>query len=207
MKNTALVVTVFVLPLILAAFATGWTLSGLQKERPRAEAPQPLASTAPAEETVPQLVPEEDVPGRDLAGLPRYPDSTRVGYRHEQIEDLARTQAEYATSADSDEIRTFYRDAFRSGDWIVADLGFSPEKWYFFVDKGEREALVEIKTHSEPVVVKIELTRPEASPANDAPASPPVRPTPEPPQTIVETYDGGDDDAEDADDYYEGGDD
>ncbi len=74
-----------------------------------------MASTSPTEEIEPQDVLEKDVPGKDLAGLPRYPGSTRVGYRQELIEGFARTRIEYVTNANPDEIRTFYRRSFASG--------------------------------------------------------------------------------------------
>jgi hypothetical protein len=116
------------------------------------------------------------VPGRDLAELSRPPGSTRVGYRQEQLEGFARTRLEYVTDASADEIRTFYRESFASGGWVVADLGFSPEEWYFFVIKDEREALVEIHALQEPVVVEIELTDPYQTPASNAPIPQPVDP-------------------------------
>ena len=104
-KNAALV-AVFALPLILAAFAAGWTLSGSGPKRPGPEPPtqQSVAFTTPAEEAVPRAIPGEDVPGKDLAGLPRYPGSTRVVCRHEEFDGIARTRAEYATDGDPIEI-------------------------------------------------------------------------------------------------------
>ena len=202
MKNVALVVAVFALPLVLTAFATGWTLSDLETKfpQPATPKPQPVASTAPTEDTVLRVVAEEDVPGKDLADLPRYPGSTRVGYRQEHSEDFARTRAEYITSVGSDEIRMFYRRFFDSEGWVVADLGFSPEKWYFFVVKDEREALIEIHALRRPILVEIELTEPERTSAAKAPASSPsVRPVPKPLPEDDEENEGVDD--------YEGGDD
>lgn len=194
--------TVFALPLVLASFAIGWTLSGtkvLDPPQATPPRPEPVASTTPTGETVPRVVAEEDVPGRDLAGLPRYPGSTRAGYRHERLEGFAKTQAEYVMEADPDEIRTFYRRSFASEGWVVADLGFSPEEWCFFVVKGKREALVEIHALREPVVVEIELTGPDGTPAGETRAPPPTQTAPEPPSG---------DDGNDVDDgYYEGGDD
>ena len=179
MRSTALVVAVFALPLVLAAFAVGWTLSGLNVERPQAAPPsQPVSATSSAKEAVgPRAAVGKDVPGKDLAGLPRPPGSTRAGYRQERLEGFARTRLEYVTEAASpNEIRAFYRRSFASEGWVVADLGFSPEEWYFFVVKDEREALVEIHALRSPVVVEIELTGPGETPANDAPAPQPVDP-------------------------------
>lgn len=204
MKNTALIVTVFALPLILAAFAVGWTLSGSEPEMPDNGPlpPKPVASTTPAEGTVARTTPEEDVPGVDLAGLPRYPGSTRVAYRHEKLKSLTRTRAEYATDADPDEIRVFYREAFEAEGWMVADLNFSPEQWYFFVVRDQREALVRIHARRQPVAVEIEMTGPGGT-SNIIPAPPPLSSAPQP----QPNEDGDDDeDLEKAEDY-EGGDD
>ena len=197
MKNTVLVVAVFALPLVLAAFTVGWTLSGLHLEGPQASPQsQPVASTLPAEEARPRTVAEEDVPGQDIAGLPRPPGSTRVGYRQERLEGFARTRLEYVTdAAGPDEVRAFYRESFASEGWVVADLGFSPEEWYFFVVKDDREALVEINTLHKPVVVEIELTDPDETPTVNAPAPQPVDPVSTPP-----LEDGGDDDAYEVED-------
>ena len=195
----ALIVAVFSLPLVLAAFATGWTLSALERQNPQPGLPKPqsVAPTVPTEEAVPRVVAEKDVPGEELAGLPRYPGSTRVGYRKERLEGLARTRAEYVTTADPDEIRAFYRRSFDSEGWIVADLGFSPEEWHFFVIRDEQEALIEIRALRKPTVVEIEMTGPEETSAVKAPASsPPVRPAAKPLPTDEEKvvdydYEGG----------------
>ena len=198
MRKAATVVAVFALPLILAAFAVECTLSGSGTAGPETEPPsqEPVASTTPVE----VAVPKEDVPGKDLTELPRYQGSTRVAYRHEKLDGLARTRAEYATDADPDEVRAFYRGAFDSGGWTVADLGFSPEKWHFFVVKDEREALVRIYALRRPVAVEIELTGlRRGAPAGDDPQ--PVRPAPAPTSNMDDDDDGGEYDD------YEGGED
>lgn len=85
----------------------------------------------------------------------------------------------------------------------MADLGFSPEEWYFFVVKDEREAVIEIHTVQKPVIVEIELTGPGSGGtfAGKDQASPFIRPAPKPPPE-----DDGDGEGEEVDDY-EGGDD
>lgn len=203
MKNTALIAVVFALPLVLAAFAVGWTLSGIETGGSRAAPPQPVSSTAPTEETTPRVVVGEDVPGSDIAELPRPPDSTRIGYRQERLDGFTRTRAEYLTEVGPEEAREFYRGNFASGDWVVADLGFSPEEWYFFVVKDDQEALVEIHALRTPVVVEIELTSPDETSAGNAPAPQSDAPAPAP----VPQYGGDDDGDDELDDYYEGGDD
>lgn len=204
-KNATLIVGVFALPLVLAAFAIGWTLSGLEGGAKVPAPAQPVASPAPVEEAAPPVVPEDDVPGRELDGLPRYPGSTRIEYRHERRSGLERIRAKYATEAVPDEVRAFYREAFASEGWMVADLGFSPEEWYFFVVRDEREALVKIHAVQEPLVVEIELTSPDPDAPSAGSAPPPPQPAPATPPASVGD-DGQYDDGE-YDDDYEGGDD
>lgn len=182
--TTMLVVAVFAFPLILAAFAMGWILSGSEPERvpPQSPPSAPLTTiteTAPEEESVP----ESDVPGEDLAGLPRYPDSVRIEYQRELTEGLTQARTKYVVDAEPDEVRAFYREVFRSEGWSVGDLGFSSDRWYFFILEGEREALVEIRPSQDLVEIEIELAEPRPG-GNDAeaPAPPPapVQPTPRP---------------------------
>ena len=130
-------------------------------------APSTILRASETNGQFPGEIVREEVPGRDIAELPRPPGSTRVGYRHEKLEGLAETRAEYLTDADPDEVRAFYRRTFARGGWVVADLGFSPEEWYFFVVKDEREATVEIQALRQPVVVEVELTGPDPAPRAD----------------------------------------
>jgi hypothetical protein len=105
------------------------------------------------------IVPEE-VPGSPLAGLPRYPGSTRVEYRRTVYGNLVVTEVEYVALADSAELREYFRRTFESHGWAVTDSGITAGEWSFVVVDGEREAVVEIELHGSPVNYEIKLTEP-----------------------------------------------
>lgn len=158
--------TALVLMLILAAFATGWTIR--EEEPAPASTPVSAPESAPPERThlrerdrAPAAIPEKDVPGEDISGLPRYPDAVRVRYEHEDLGGLLATRAEYLTPADLDATREFYRDAFRENGWSVADMGFSDGAWTFFVVKGGHEVFVWLEPRRDIVAVNLELTEPQ----------------------------------------------
>lgn len=167
--------TALVLMLVLAAFVTGWTL----QQGESASAPEPTPTSAPASpperthprerDRAPAAMPENDVPGEDISGLPRYPGAVRIRHERENLGGLLATEAGYLTPAGLDDARGFYRDAFRANGWSVADVGFSDEAWTFFVVKGEREVFVKLEPHDTLVAVNLELTEPqlreEAAPA------------------------------------------
>ncbi len=94
-------------------------------------------------------LPSEDVPGADIPGLPRYPNSVRVEYEREEVDDLLETRVGYgAATSGLDSIREFYRDTFREEDWSVENAEFSEGTWTFFITQDEREALVEFETRA-----------------------------------------------------------
>jgi hypothetical protein len=105
-------------------------------------------------------IPPADVPGTDLAGLPRYPGSVRVGYRREEAANLAITDVEYVTAVALDHVREFYRGVFRSEGWTDVDARFSEGQWTFFVVSGKREALVLIETRQSLTNIDIHLSEP-----------------------------------------------
>jgi hypothetical protein len=135
----------------------GWTLAGdgglpEQTRLSRLEGPPP-----PPEPSMP----EKDVPGSNISGLPRYPGSIRIHYRREDLDNIVWTEVGYVTSADIDTVRGFYRDVFRTEGWSVGDVGFSEETWNFFVIEGEREAYIELEPRDEIVEVNFVLTEPK----------------------------------------------
>ncbi len=136
---------------------SGWTLAGngglSEQTRPsRLEGPPP-----PPEPSMP----EKDVPGGNISGLPRYPGSVRIHYRREDLDNVVWTEVRYVTSADVDAVRGFYRDVFRTEGWSVGDVGFSGGTWNFFVIDGEREVYVELEPRDEIVEVDFVLTEPK----------------------------------------------
>lgn len=109
-----------ILALLMTGFTVGWTLAvrdewamaggGRIEEASRPK--QPLLAEKVA-------VPAQDVPGKDISGLPRYPGSVRVSYAREDLEGVVWIEARYVTSTEPDAVREFYRDVFRSEGWEV----------------------------------------------------------------------------------------
>ncbi|MGH3089714.1 MAG: hypothetical protein ACRDSJ_20705 [Rubrobacteraceae bacterium] len=169
--------------LIPAGFAAAWILT-------RQEVDTSLKISPPPEmpQHAPKLaMPEEDVSGEEVNGLPRYPGSARVEYEEETRDGLLATRAKYLADAGLDEVREFYRQTFRSGGWSVADLDFSTEEINFFVIDGDREARLDIRSRGEGLT-EIEIAAiqpppdetPDRKPDADD-AEPSQKPDPEPP--------------------------
>ena len=188
--------------MILAAIGTSWVLTRQQS----GSVMRPENATAVSERTTPSdtkpeiSLPADDVPGKDISDLPRYPGSVRVEYERKVQDPLVFTRIRYLSRARLDVIRGFYRGVFRAEGWKVANVEFSGGEWTFLVVRGEREAEVRIEPHSRGVTrVDIELSVPlpekkpapkespqqrEAPPATQEPAPHPssqsATPTPAP---------------------------
>jgi hypothetical protein len=181
------------LTLVVVVVWAGWPLIRQQTEGVTAERPD--HKTTLSERTTPPntkptaYLPAEDVTGKDIPDLPRYPGSVRVEYKRKSQDLLVFTQVRYLSHARVDVIRGFYRGFFRSKNWTVANAEFSEGEWTFLIVHGEREAQVRIEPHSRGITrVDIELSEPipekkpapkeipqqrEASPATQEPAPPP----------------------------------
>jgi hypothetical protein len=187
--------------LILAGFLAGWVLNYQRSERftevNSPSKPTPPEQTAPRTPEPVARIPAEDVPGREISGLPRYPGSVRVEYERGEREGLKVVRARYLTRDEPDAARGFYRGVFRAQEWQVANVEFSEDRWIFLVVDGEREANVIIEPHGRDVTrVDIEFSEPlpekkpapkerpqkrEDAPAPQEPAPPqPATPTPAP---------------------------
>jgi hypothetical protein len=195
------------LMLVVAVVWVGWPLIRQQSEVVTAERPD--HKTMLSERTTPPntkpaaSLPAEDVPGKGIPDLPRYPDSVRAEYERKEQDLLVFTRIRYLSDAKLDVIRGFYRGVFRaegSEGWQVANVEFSEGEWTFLVVDGDREAAIEIEPHGRDVTrVDIELSEPlpekelapkqipqkrEESPAKQEPAPPPpsqsATPTPAP---------------------------
>jgi hypothetical protein len=173
----------FVLTLVLVAACAGWTSNRQHPEsvaKVRSQDKAMLSErTSPrnAEPAVP--LPSEDVPGKDVSDLPRYPDSVRVEYERKEMGALVLTRIGYVSHEELDAVRGFYRGVFRSGGWKVANVDFSEGEWTFLVVKGEREANVEISFHDTGAETTIKLSVPQPPNQSDkrvaSEASPPKR--------------------------------
>ena len=175
--------------LALVGFGFGWFLSGRQiatlKEGPGSPS---AVSTTTAESDV--TLPRADVPGEDFSDLPRYPGSVRVEYqRRVSKAGLVLIDADYVASARLDDVRKFYRGAFRSEGWTVAGFDVSEGEWDFFLTKGDREALIDIESRGargELVETEIEVSEPQKEGAIQRDSASPQRsgqstPAPSPP--------------------------
>lgn len=191
------------LALVVAVVWAGWPLIRQQSEGVTAERPD--HKTTSSERTTlthtkpTAYLPAEDIGGKDILNLPRYPGSIRVEYERKEQDLLVFTQVRYLSHARVDVIRGFYRGFFRSKNWTVANAEFSEDEWTFLVVHGEREAQVKIEPHTRGITrVDVVLSEPlpekkpapkeipqkrEASPATLELASPPpsqsATPTPQ----------------------------
>jgi hypothetical protein len=163
---------VFAVTLVLAAIGASWAVTRQQSESLSATPPENTMMiserTAPSNTKPALSLLAEDVPGKDVPDLPRYPSSVRVEYERKEQHRLVFTTIRYLTHAKLDVIRGFYRGVFRSKDWTVANAEFSEGEWTFLVVHGDREAQVRIEPHSRDVTrVDIVLSEslPEKKPA------------------------------------------
>lgn len=154
--TSAHLVAAFIVGLLLAAvgFAGGLAWAGWGN-------PQPAASPTIAVADDGALpTPPGEVPGDDVAGLPRFPGSSRVEYRQVMDGDLMETEVEYVVAGELDVVHNYYRTIFDEQAWKVADLGVYQGEWTFFVLQGEREALLEIESRGELIEIEIEISEP-----------------------------------------------
>jgi hypothetical protein len=181
----------FALTLVLVAIGASWMSARQQSASVSAIHPEDqtaILERTPSNTKPKTSLPAEDMPGKDIPDLPRYPNSVRVEYERKEQDRLVFTRVRYLSHAKLDVIRGFYRGVFRSKNWSVANAEFSKGEWIFLVVHGEREAQVRIEPHSRGVTrVDVVLSEPlpekkpapeeipqkrEASPATQEPASP-----------------------------------
>lgn len=151
MKSRVALSVVAAIALVAAGFVAGWLSSPRQTG---------AASPGPPPATVP-VAPSEDVPGADISGMPRYPTSVRAEYTRERLEDSVATDVEYVTTDDAADVRGFYREVFRDGEWVEADIGTVSGEFYYLVTKGE--VVVEIEERSNFTEIEIEETKPSSA--------------------------------------------
>jgi hypothetical protein len=166
-----LVVGVFAVTLVLAAIGASWALTRQQSSSVSATHPEntTISKRTTASNTKPAMsLPAEDVSGKDVPDLPRYPRSVRAEYERKEQDRLVFTTVRYLSHAKLDIIRGFYRGVFRSKNWTVANAEFSEGEWTFLVVHDDREAQVRIEPHGRGVTrVDIVLSEslPEKKPA------------------------------------------
>jgi hypothetical protein len=195
LNTSRVTVASLALMLVLAGFLVGWVLNYQRSER-FTEVDSPSKTTLP-EQRAPRTpepavrIPSEDVPGREISELPRYPGSVRVEYERGEREGLKVVRTRYLTRDGLDAVRGFYRGVFRAEEWKVANVEFTEDRWTFLVVHGEGEANIRIEPHGQDVTrVDIEFSEPlpEKEPApkerpqkrEGDPAPQPATPTPTP---------------------------
>jgi hypothetical protein len=147
LKTSLLTMVALILIIVLAGFTVVYALLRLWLGLPIL--PELTFQGEDSSEALASPLPSEDVPGADIPGLPRYPDSVRVEYEREEVDDLLETRVGYGAAAPGlDVIREFYRDTFREEDWSVENAEFSEGTWTFLVIQDEREALIEFETRT-----------------------------------------------------------
>jgi hypothetical protein len=157
MKLTTIIAIFVAGVLLLAGGIAIGRLSVDIQSRPVGSAVVPSVEAVP---TADLSVPELDVPGDDIPGLPRFPGMRRVEYRQVIMGDLLETEAEYVMEGPLSPVHDYYRQIFDDEGWSVADLQIFQGEWTFFVIQNGREALVELESRGPLVEVEIELNEP-----------------------------------------------
>jgi len=155
-KRGNFTLTLVALSATLLGFVAG-RMSGTKQVANHWASPVAIPAVYAAEETV---LPTLDIPGADIAGLPRYPGAMRVEYRQSLEDYLLATEVEYVAAELLETVHDYYREVFRNGGWSVADLGFYQGEWTFFILDGHREAFVEIEARGALVEIEIEVREP-----------------------------------------------
>lgn len=103
---------------------------------------------------------ESDVPGGDVAGLPRYQDSTRTEYRVAVWKDLAITEVEYRVADQVSLVRAHYHRALREGGWTIESREQVRGEWVYELSSGDRTVELEIERIEGMTEIEIEATAP-----------------------------------------------
>lgn len=122
-------------------------------------------SQAAARSAARMRLPENDVPGVETPGLPRYPGSVRVDFDRWGTAGVVGTDADYLTADPLSRVQRFYRTSFVRHRWDVADVTFVQGEWSFLLLRGETEATLEIARRGVLVEVDIERSVPDTLPS------------------------------------------
>lgn len=146
-----------------------WTLSFfgcVPSDRTADGGPGPQRGDAQGE-TLSASIPARDARGEPIPSLPRYPGSVRTAYSEDEADGLALVRAEYLTGEKPGAVNGFWRDAFRSGSWQVANVEYSDGAWDFVVLRGEREAEVGVLPRDGGSEVRVEVSVPAGGVAQE----------------------------------------
>jgi hypothetical protein len=151
--------------MVIGSVVTGWPSRAMPQStaRPTLDQPQP------------RRLPAGDVPGEDLARLPRFPDAVRTGHTA-GVDELHRLiEVSYLAAAELDDVRAFYRRVIVDHGWQRADLDLAGGEWVYILVDGATEAVIAMRRAGELVEIELELSEQVVLPA----------PTPLPPPALV----------------------
>jgi hypothetical protein len=123
------------------------------------------SSQAAARAAARMRLPQDDVPGVETPGLPRYPGSVRVDFDRWGTGGVVGTDADYLTTDPLSRVQRFYRASFVRHGWEVGDVSFVQGEWSFLLLRGDTEATVEIARRGVLVEVDIERSVPDTLPS------------------------------------------
>lgn len=186
----------FVVVVLISGAVLGSTLPTLTS----APSPVPSAS-APDTTPVEGVLPAVDVPGEDLARLPRYPGSVRSDFAVSLSDGYRLTATEFLTDAALDDVRSFYQQVTVEYGWQRADIGYTAGEWTYVLVDGRTEALVKIEAAGGLVEIDLQISAPIETPPAEPTPVPVTPPQPAPPASNRPADDDDDDDdAGDGDD-------
>jgi hypothetical protein len=181
--------------ILLLGLLLGGLAAVVALPRPALTGGQPSASPTQSpmpSPTVSASLPAEDVPGDDLARLPRYPGSVRSDYEVALDDRYRLTVTEYLAHAGIGEVRAFYQGVITAHGWERADIGFTDGEWSYSLVGGETLALIEIEETNGLVEIDLQLSEPVAVPSSQPAPHPTVPPPPPPPAPPLDDDDDDD---------------
>jgi hypothetical protein len=191
--------------LIVSVLLVGIVLGGALPE---------LGGAAPSMTPAPRVTPSppatglptSDVPGEDLARLPRYPGSVRSEHEISADDRHRLTATEFMADATIDDVRAFYQGVIVEHGWERADIDYSGGSWTYVLVDGATEALIEIEITNGLVEIDLQVSEPIERPTPTAAPTPTPVVAPPPPQPAPPAPGGDDDDDGDDDDGGDGSD-
>lgn len=125
----------------------------------------------PEGETLSAATSAQDVAGKPVSGLSRYPGSVRTAYSERREDGLSIVRVGYLTRKSPEAVRDFYAGVFRAEGWGLANVEYTGGEWYFLAVRGGREAVVEVASRGGGSRVWVEVTRPLAGSQGEESAS------------------------------------
>jgi hypothetical protein len=102
----------------------------------------------------------EDVPGAEIAGLPRYPGAVRAEYRVGEWDGSSVTKAEYRTQDGTEDVLRHYRAMFKAGNWDLQHRSFEHGEHVFEVTLGHAAVTVQVERVGSVTEIEIERVQP-----------------------------------------------